>query len=275
MVPKTSKAGESQADLSSCGNIHVEASAQCELVAPGTECKAGCDDVSFKAACDAELDLDCEGPCEASASVDCDITDCQASCKADCEVDPGEFDCAASCNADCSASCEGKCEAEDDTASCQGKCEGSCSASCDAECDVELPSADCNAGCKASCNGSCTGEADFDCQIKCEAKAYAKCEADFKGECEVSCKTKDGALSCDGQYVDYGDNLDECVDALKAALNITVEGYAECKGNSCKGGFSCECSTAPGRTKELPGWAMISMTLGLAFIARRRMSGRT
>ncbi|MBN1654466.1 MAG: hypothetical protein JXA30_11910 [Deltaproteobacteria bacterium] len=279
--PNVSRAGQddseaaSRASIRSCGNIHIEASAECELIPPSADCEIECTPVAIEAACDAKLALECEGDCDLSASVDC-TGECQANCEADCEVEPGEFDCAADCSADCYASCEGHCEADEDSASCRGRCEASCDASCDAECDVELPSADCEAGCEASCNGSCEAEANFDCQIECQGEAYADCELDMQGGCEAACKTEEGALFCDGSYVDYGDNLDECVAALKAALDIRVEAYGEagCEGGSCsaEGGFSCECSTAPGRNNELPVWATLSLALGLIFAIRRKIS---
>lgn len=62
----------------------------------------------------------------------------------------------------------------------------------------------------------------------------------------------EGALFCDGQYVDAGDNLQECVAALKALLDIHVyaEGDAHCEGNTCyaegRAGCSCAASGAPG-----------------------------
>ena len=97
---------------------------------------------------------------------------------------------------------------------------------------------DCDAGCEASCEGSCEVDANIDCQAECQADARADCEAELQGGCDVACKSHDGALFCDGQYVDYGDNLKTCVDALKAAIHARVSGEAEaqssCSGNSCR-----------------------------------------
>jgi len=279
-TPLTSQAAESdedslsKADLSSCGDIHVEASAECELIPPGVECDAECSDISFEAACDAKLAVECEGECDISVDADCSA-DCRADCEADCELEPGEFDCSAACNADCSASCEGQCEADEDSASCEGRCEASCSASCDAECDVDLPSADCDVGCEASCQGSCKAEANFDCQISCQREAYAECEAELQGGCEVACDTEKGALICDSEYVDYGNNFDECVSAIEAVIDAHVEarGTAGCEEDgtcSAEGSVKCECSTAPGQSSEFPAWATLSLAFGLAFMIRRK-----
>ncbi len=283
-MPNTSQAADSedesksQASLSACGNIHVEASAECELIPPGVDCELECTPLSIEAACNAKLAVDCDGECDLSAEVDCK-GECRAGCEAECELNPGEFDCSAECNADCYASCAGQCEADEDSASCQGHCEASCSASCDAECDIDLPSAKCEAGCEARCEGSCKAEANFDCQISCQREAYAECEVDLQGGCKAACDTQEGALFCDGDYVDYGNNLDNCIAALEAALDLQVEGYAtgsaSCEGGSCRAegeaGVSCECSTAPGRTNKLPVWAMVSLAFGLVFAVRRRV----
>jgi MYXO-CTERM domain-containing protein len=68
----------------------------------------------------------------------------------------------------------------------------------------------------------------------------------MEGGCKVACQSPKGALYCNGQYVDYGDNLDRCVNALKAALDIEVQGYAygsaSCSGGSCEAEGEAGCS---------------------------------
>ena len=54
----------------------------------------------------------------------------------------------------------------------------------------------------------------------------------------MACKGDEGALFCNGQYVDTGNNLQACVDALRAALDIQVEGKAEAH-SECAGGNGC------------------------------------
>jgi hypothetical protein len=216
LTPRTAEAG-----LDACGDIHVEAQAECTVVAPGVQCEAMCEPISVRAACAAKLAAECRGGCKDLPSIDCKGS-CQASCSADCDVDPGKFDCKVACEAECSGGCAAQCEANSDRASCEAACEGSCGASCDGHCDVELPEADCDAGCEASCEGSCEADANFDCQVDCQAEAQADCEVEVQGGCEGECKTEEGALFCDDQYIDHGGNLDECTAALRAALDIKV-----------------------------------------------------
>ena len=234
-----------RADLSACGDIHVEAEATCEVVAPGVECEGMCTPVSVRAACAAKLDASCSSDCKDLPSVDCQGA-CGAKCSARCtDLDPGKFDCQADCKADCSGGCEGHCEAADNAAECEAGCTASCDGKCEGSCDVELPEADCDAGCEASCEGSCDVDANFDCQAGCQADGFAECETEIEGGCDIACKGDEGALFCDGQYVDHDNHLQECVDALKAALNITVETHAEgsCSGNQCHGSASAKITS--------------------------------
>lgn len=262
--------------LDSCGDIHVEAQAQCEVVPPGVECEGMCTPVSVEAACAAQLTAKCEGQCSASASAQCSGS-CSADCKAKCMVDPGKFDCALECQAHCGGTCEGQCSASSNKAECKASCEATCGASCDGKCDVEAPSADCDAKCEASCSGSCEAQANIDCQVDCQADFYADCKVDVKGGCEVDCETMEGALFCGGQYVDHGNNLEECVAALEAALDADVEGYAsgsgECANGTCKadGEAGVSCSAAPYQAASTGGLGVLALG-GLALIARRRRS---
>ena len=143
---------------------------------------------------------------------------------------------------------------------------------------MQLPKADCNAQCKASCQGSCTVQPNLDCQVECQAKGYAKCQADVMGGCMASCKGQKGALFCDGNFVDTGDKLDSCVQALKDTLNAHVmassSGSSSCDAGTCmasgKASASTNCSVlqAGARGNAWPG--LVLFGLGLAFAARRR-----
>ena len=228
---------QAHAGVAACGDINVEAEAECTVVPPGAQCEAMCTPISVRAACSVKLAAECRGGCDHLPSVDC-TGSCQASCSADCKVDPGKFDCQGACEADCSGRCSGECEAKSDHASCEASCEGSCSASCKGHCEVEPPMADCEASCKASCEGSCEVDPNLDCQIDCQADAQADCEAEVKGGCEVECKAQEGALFCDGQYIDHGGKLDECIAALKAALNVKVTSMASGE-SGCTSGQGC------------------------------------
>jgi hypothetical protein len=102
----------------------------------------------------------------------------------------------------------------------------------------------------------------------------------MQGECRADCEAGEGALVCDSNYVDHGDNLAECVNALKAQLNITVQGYANasCEGNTCEAeaGASCECGlskgTAAGSSALL--WSLGLLGMVMAMRRRRRALAR-
>lgn len=256
--------------LESCGNIHVEAEAECAVEVEGG-CTAKCEPVNFTAACAAELTASCSGDCQLEASVEC-TGSCSADCMAECEVKPAEFNCTASCQADCSADCSGRCAADSDSAKCEASCKATCSGSCDASCTATPPEATCEAKCEAKCEGSCEAEANADCQIECQADGYIDCEAELTGGCKTRCEKPEGALFCDGQYVDTGDNLKECIAALKAVFDIEVyaDGSASCSGNTCmaEGEVGCECNATEAGDLGLAG------VLGLGFVvlgaSRRR-----
>lgn len=262
--------------LGACGDIHVEAEAQCEVIAPGIECEAECTPISVEAACAAQLHASCDGQCSAEARVDCGVS-CQAGCMGSCEVDPGQFSCSGECRASCGADCSGMCSASGNRAECEGSCRATCDANCDVSCDVVPPMASCEGKCEASCDGKCEAEAEIDCQIDCQASGYAECKVEVQGGCEAACETQDGALFCDSQYVDYGDNLSQCVAALEAAININVMGYADgsssCEGNTCEaeGKAGVSCSATPGQ-RSTSGWSALAVLGGIVLGLRRRVT---
>lgn len=260
-----------QAGIDACGDIHVEADAQCEVLFEAA-CEAECKPVNFTASCAAELEASCGGQCNVDADVAC-TTDCSGSCMAECDVDPGAFDCSASCFADC----EGSCTAYADDNEARASCEATCSANCDAECNLVEPEANCEAQCNACCGGSCTAEINVECQVMCQADGYVDCKASLEGGCTAECQKPEGALFCDGQYVDHGGNLEECVNALRALLDIEVEGYAEgsCSNGSCEGvaGGSITCSVDPEDDEPTKlGWLSLLMVGGAFFGLRRRQA---
>ncbi len=262
------------AGIEACGNIQIDASASCE-VRVGAECRASCTPVSFEVACAADLVATCDGMCTASADVTC-TTDCNPNCLDTCTVDPGAFDCQASCYADCEGSCDASCAAAGDQGKCRASCEATCSADCDANCNVVPPSATCEEQCNACCTGTCEAEANLDCQIDCQATLYADCEAMLQGGCEAECDKPEGALFCDGQYIDHGGNLAECVDALRELLGIMVEGYAEgsCSNGSCSGEaggtLSCGATIDPSGRRHRAVVFGVLVALAGAGAARRR-----
>jgi MYXO-CTERM domain-containing protein len=265
-TPRVAHAG-----LEACGNINVSAQAKCEVKAQGG-CTVQCEPIRFEAACSARLETSCRGQCNASADVSCEGS-CTGSCKGQCDVDPGSLDCSANCKGTCEADCSGKCSASNNQGECQASCKATCGGSCDAQCTGTPPTATCEAKCQASCKGSCSGKANIDCQVQCQSSGYASCKAELEGGCKGKCTQPEGALFCDGQYVDTGNNLKNCIDALEAALHIEVSGKAECSGNQCnaEGTASASCATAPEGGPLHAGFLAAGLgVLGAALLRRRR-----
>lgn len=258
--------------IESCGNIHVEASATCKVEVEGG-CKAKCTPVSFEAACAGE----CTAECPQLPSVSC-TGSCEASCNGECDVDPGSIECQGSCEADCEGSCEGRCATAENETECRGACRGTCKAECSASCEGTPPSATCEAKCKAKCEGQCTVDRNFQCNVDC----HGACTARLQGGCEVQCEEPEGALFCDGQYVDHGNNAEECFEAIEdwisKNIDVSARGSASggCESGVCsgqaEGEASCKCS-APGRRASgnaIYGAAGLTGLLAIAAMARRK-----
>jgi MYXO-CTERM domain-containing protein len=239
--------------IGDCGNIDVEADAQCNVMAKG-----GCTiDDCTPLACSASLYAKCKGSCELP-DVECEGS-CQGTCQADCTAKGGSIDCKANCSGRCEASCSGDCSAQcasnanktECEANCQGTCKASCQGECDASCTFEKPAVDCQAQCQGSCKGSCTVKKNLGCHMECRTRTQASCT----GGCEVACTKPDAAIFCNGQYIDHGGNLQSCLDALEAAVSIrvtydaTASGSASCSGGSCeaegKASAKASCAMSP------------------------------
>lgn len=273
LTPRLAHAG-----LEACNNIEVSASARCKVETAGG-CTAQCTPLKLEAACAGKLEVQCSGECNASASLDCKSS-CTGSCKGQCEANPGSFDCSASCQASCEADCSGKCSSSGNRTECEASCKATCGGSCEAKCEGTPPSATCEGKCNASCEGSCQGKANINCQIDCQSKGYAECKAKLEGGCKAKCTEPSGALFCDGQYVDTGNNLQNCIDALNAYLKVKVEasGSAECEGSSCsaEGKVNATCGAAPVDPTTTSGGLWVFGAVGLvgAVAARRRVTRR-
>lgn len=263
---------QQQPSLESCNNIYVEAGAECMVIPPSASCDAVCTPINVEAACAAELQVQCDASCNAELDVGCTV-DCSAGCTAECLVDPGEFDCQAYCQADCSGACEAECAAGAEGGECRAACRATCSADCNADCKITPPTATCEARCEASCKGSCHAKANIDCQADCQADGFVDCKARVTGGCEVDCMSQEGALFCDGYYVDTKDQLEMCVAALEAALDIEYMASAEgeCVGNTCTATAeaSAGCSALPGAAGGASSFGLIFAGMA-AYAARRR-----
>ncbi|MCA9600833.1 MAG: hypothetical protein R3A78_04760 [Polyangiales bacterium] len=264
------------AGIDACGNIDVEANAECTVEVEGG-CMAMCEPVRFEAACAGDLYVNCDGECNATAEASCTAACDVGACMASCDVDPPMFDCKAQCSLDAEAQCSASCEANANKSECEASCKATFSAKCEGGCDATPPSATCEAKCEARCEASCEAKANVNCQVSCQADGYLDCKADLEGGCTAECKKPEGALFCDGNYVDHNGNLEECIDALKAELNIEVDasatGNAECSGGSCtaegEANASASCAVVPGTHSRGGAAAMLFGALGL-FVARRR-----
>jgi hypothetical protein len=121
------------------------------------------------------------------------------------------------------------------------------------------------------------------CQVDCQAKGYVGCTTDLQGGCETACTRPDGALFCDGQYIDVGDQLDQCVADLKSLFQIEVKGYAygdaQCSNGECTAeagaGFSCAQDAGAGQSSSSAAGILGALAaFGLAF-SRRKNQPRT
>ncbi len=271
-VPRVAHAG-----ISACNNIDVRADARCELVASGG-CTAQCEPTRFRAACAGKLTAQCDGECNATIDASCTAS-CRADCQAECDVDPGSFDCRGSCTGSCDADCDAQCGSSGTSSECSAACRANCSAKCDGQCQATRPSADCSGKCEASCQGSCQAKASAKCQIDCQAELEGSCTAELEGGCKARCQQPEGALFCDGQYVDTGNNLQQCIDALRTALDIQVSGSAsgECSDGTCSGRAEASASCSSSRRAESPNPqaplvpAMVVLgTIAIVTVRRRR-----
>jgi hypothetical protein len=93
--------------------------------------------------------------------------------------------------------------------------------------------------------------------------------------CDAQCKRPEGVIMCDGQFVDAND-VDACVAAIEAAIDIEVEGSAssDCSGNECSAEAegSVSCAVAPGSSgsRGMVGFSLLGALVAGAGMARRR-----
>jgi len=258
------------AGTDACGDFNFEAGMSCEIKTSGG-CTASCTPLTVDAECHAELSVTCDGQCNLP-SVNCDVG-CQGGCEASCKAD-AQFDCSASCKTSCEANCSGECASSADKTQCEGSCKASCGGSCDASCEGKA-SADCSGKCSASCDAQCHVKSNLDCQVTCQSKGYATCTADVQGGCTADCSQPEGALFCNGQYVNV-DNLDDCLAQLLTEWDIKASGYAygNCDNGTCSGeaGGSVSCSTSSVGAGDyaLGAFGVLGMIgLGLGLTRRR------
>ena len=229
-----------------CGNFDFTSGIDCKIEVEGG-CEAQCTPVNFEAAC--------TGGCTATADTQC-VDDCGTQCVATC--DPALLDCFAGCHAECDVPTQELCEADGTRDDCADVAVAECDIHCNESCSV--PPSDCQEHCNKCCTGSCTTQVNFDCNLDCFAE--------LSGGCDVQCTKPNGALFCNGQYVDATD-VEECILYLaQEGINVDVSarGSVTCDLSGCTGEGSTGCSTAGGA-----GGGIVSLLLvGLGLILRRR-----
>jgi hypothetical protein len=231
-------------DRAACGNINLLAAGKCEFLFEGG-CTTQCQPLNFIAAC--------EGQCNVTIDASC-TTSCSATCEADCVAQGPSFSCEASCKADCGGTCMANCSAAANMADCSSYCQGRCSSDCKAQCNAVAGSVDCKAQCQGCCSGSCQARADFDCNYKCSSM--------LTGGCQTDCTTPNGALFCDGQYVNVT-NIDDCVAYLESQYELNIQFEAEASA-------SVTCAAAPVGDAPLDVGAIAAIAVGAGFIVSRR-----
>jgi hypothetical protein len=269
------------AGIEACGNINIEANAECTVELEGG-CEALCTPVKVEAACAGELEVDCRGQCDVEAQASCTATCSVGTCVADCNIDPPSFNCSAECNLQADANCSAECQANGNRSECEASCKATYSASCDSSCERTPGSASCQAKCEASCAADCSAKANVDCQVSCQSRGYVDCKARVQGGCEVACREPEGAIFCDGQYVDDGGNLQACADAIREAVDIQVEtsGSAEsdCAGNTCSGSAegtaSASCAIAQAPREADNSGALLALLAAVSVTVARLRRGK-
>lgn len=270
------------AGLDACGNIDIDVNARCK-VSIDAPCTVQCTPLSFDVQCAAKLEVGCEAICNKPPEVSC-TDNCQGGCETECNVNPGTFDCEGSCTGDCQGTCTGKCSAASDGASCEAACKASCSADCHASCTGTPPTADCAGQCQLKCQGSCTADLNMDCQTMCQVGGFADCQTNLMGGCTAACHDPKGALFCDGQFIDVGNQLSDCItaldDYLKEHVDVSATASGSCTSNSsgseCSGEASatasCHCSTPSSGDRSNTAPLVIAGLAGIMVLSRRRAS---
>jgi hypothetical protein len=254
--------------LSACGNIDLSGDETCTFETSGG-CQAQCTPVNVDVSCSAQLEASCSGGCTGSIDANCSAT-CVSSCTGGCSA--GNFSCSGSCEADCSGHCQSQCSSDAHQDECTASCKETCGAHCDASCSGQPPSCT-PVTCQAACQGSCQAQANFSCDITCQEMGYASCQSTVTGGCNAQCSQPQGALFCNGQYVNVdATQLQDCENQLQSLLNIQVSAAASCSGSTCTGQAAASCGQiAPGAMPMSEGFLAVGLGAGIIGAVRRRV----
>jgi hypothetical protein len=241
-------------DLGPCGFFDFSEGLSCKLETSGG-CTAKCSPLQVTAAC--------TGGCTASITQ----TNCTSNCGAQCikECNPAKLDCFVGCHAECDAPVEAQCTQKGGVKDCKVQAQAQCDMHCKDSCKV--PPSNCDEHCNSCCFGSCDTQANFDCDLACTAKV--------QGGCDVACKKPEGAIFCNGQYVNATD-AKACITYLatrKIKVDTSASGSLSCTGTDCAGiGTVKGCSTGASANGYGYGmFAVLAMTL-TRLVSRRRKS---
>jgi hypothetical protein len=102
---------------------------------------------------------------------------------------------------------------------------------------------------------------------------YAMCESNLQGGCTGQCSQPQGALFCNGQYVNISDSqLQQCESQLASLLNINVSATGSCSSGSCTGAAAASCGQiAPGAMPMSEGFLAVGLGAGIIGAVRRRV----
>jgi hypothetical protein len=228
----------------------------CQYVVDPGGCEAQCTPGSFVAECD--------GTCSASASVSC-TGGCVTDCTEKCTQNPTTFTCTDDCESTCNLGCSGSCNAND--TSCTVDCQADCSNRCQVQCEPNPPTATCDVQCQASCNASCQVQANIMCHVNCTSSVELP-------SCQADCQAPQGALFCDGQYVDIASASKACIAYLQSqGVSVSETCSSDSSGSNCSATIGCSAAPTLGTGQDR--WGMLGITglvmgLGLAVSRRRR-----
>jgi hypothetical protein len=102
---------------------------------------------------------------------------------------------------------------------------------------------------------------------------YASCQSMLTGGCTAQCSDPQGALFCNGQYVNIdATQLEACEAQLTSLLNIQFQGSGSCTGGNCTAAGTASCGQiAPGAMPMSEGVLAVGLGAGIIGAVRRRV----
>jgi len=241
-----------------CGNFDFSAGINCKIEVSGG-CTADCSLL--------KEELACAGGCSVTADTMC-VNNCGTQCVAMC--DPAHLDCFTGCHGECDGPTTQTCMQMNPQADCVNQAKAQCDVHCNDSC--KIPPSNCQEHCNKCCTGSCTTQVNFMCDFSCFANVH--------GNCSVQCSKPDGAIFCNGSYVNASD-IQACISYLATqGIMVDVSARASCDLSGCHGVSNIPgasgCAASPGTNVGLGAWAggVLFVVGAGAFRARRRRGRR-